>query len=149
MVWSFPRRTGFPLLTLVLATLAGGCPSRDEGGVSQFVSSLVDATPTDCDTDPIADAGADLEAADPDGDGYAYVYLNALASTPTDNIVTYSWLDDGKALAAGDYILVRLSVGSHPLTLRIEDACGREANDTVNVVVNSAAWWAEPASAPD
>src|SRR5262245_32220620 len=148
MVCPFPRRMCVPFLFLVLAALAGGCPEKNDGDVSAFVATLTDTTPTDCDTEPIANAGADLEADDPDGDGFAYVYLNATESTPAENIVVYAWTDNGKTLAAGDYILVRLSVGTHPLMLRIEDACGREATDTISVEVKAVSKPAEPGTLP-
>lgn len=138
-----PLRGFQPLWLLVpgVACLAGGCPSPREnpGGVSEFVASLTDTSPSDCDVEPLADAGADIEASDPDGDGFAYVYLDATASEPAGNVVVYAWADNGKALAAGEHILVRLPIGNHPLTLRIEDPCGRESTDTVNVVIKPAA----------
>lgn len=148
MVCLFARSCSLPLAVLSLATLSGGCPSESDGQVSQFASSLGAAVPTDCEIDPLADAGLDVEATDTDGDGFAYVYLDATASEPEGGIVTYGWSDDGKSLAAGQYILVRLSVGTHPMTLRIEDACGREASDEVSVVIRDAPATAKALTAP-
>lgn len=139
MVCSLPRRFGLPAAFLSLALLSGGCPQEDANTVlANLASSLPDTTPTDCDPLPLADAGADIEATDPDDGGFAYVYLDARESTPASKIFVYAWSDGDRSLAAGQYILVRLAVGTHDLTLHVEDECGQLASDTVSVVVHPA-----------
>jgi hypothetical protein len=139
MVCSLPRRIGLSVTFLSLWITLGGCPPNDAtSDVSTLANSLPDATPTDCDEFPVADAGADIEATDPDDGGFAYVYLDARKSTPADRIFVYAWSDGDKSLAAGRYILVRLAVGTHEVTLRIEDECGQTTSDSVTVVVHPA-----------
>lgn len=138
MVCSLSRRLGCSFLTIGAAALLAGCDASADANtdLAALAASLVDTTPTDCETPTVADAGADFAATDPDGGGYAYVYLDARASVPDESIFVYTWFEGDRALAAGRYILVRLAVGTHNLSLRVEDACGRFASDTVTVVVN-------------
>ena len=88
---------------------------------------------------PTANAGADSSWTDTDGDGGVMVPLSGSGSDPDGDAITYQWLEHGTAIAAGAAPSVWLTVGVHTLTLRVTDARGASATDTVVVTVQAGA----------
>jgi hypothetical protein len=87
---------------------------------------------------PTADAGSDSTWTDTDGDGGVMVPLSGSGSDPDGDAITYQWLENGAAIASGATPTVWLTVGVHTLTLRVTDARGASATDTVVVTVQAA-----------
>ena len=87
---------------------------------------------------PMANAGADSSWTDTDGDGGVMVPLSGSGSDPDGDAITYQWLENGAAIASGAAPSVWLTVGVHTLTLRVTDARGASATDTVVVTVQAA-----------
>lgn len=127
--------------TFLFLTLGGtiGCVT-DAGGSSAFSSNpdlaaLVQDQGQPCATKPVADARTTQANLQADSEGFAYVYLDATHSTAATEELLYAWKDGDKALAAGDYIWVRLGVGTHNLSLTVTDLCGQSATANTQVVV--------------
>jgi Ca2+-binding RTX toxin-like protein/3',5'-cyclic AMP phosphodiesterase CpdA len=86
----------------------------------------------------LADAGDDIFATAPAGADEGAVVLDASGSrNPGDAIVAYRWLDkDGQVVATGQKPTVSFEVGSHKLTLEVEDRAGLVTRDEIRVVVS-------------
>ena len=84
---------------------------------------------------PVANAGADQPTVEATGPGGALVTLNGTGSSdPEGDSLTYSWTEGGSSVASGAAPSIALTLGSHTLTLTVDD--GRaSASDTVLIVV--------------
>lgn len=130
-------------LSLCLCSLVGfvGCAGTDADGIVggtalSELSALAQDQPAICDPQPRASAATSGATVTARADGFGYLYLDATASTaPQQSELSFTWMDNGKEVAAGEYIYVRLSEGAHDLKLIVRDFCGNEAIDTVRVTV--------------
>ncbi|MDH5783080.1 MAG: PKD domain-containing protein [Candidatus Bathyarchaeota archaeon] len=103
-------------------------------GSSDVVYFTVDATP------PTADAGSD-QTVDED----TAVTFDGSASTDNVGIVSYEWdFGDGTSGTSKTVTHEYTNAGTYTVTLKVEDAAGNQATDTVVVTVNSTQafpWW--------
>jgi hypothetical protein len=84
---------------------------------------------------PHADAGPDQNVQCVDGD--ADVKLDGSGSSdPDGDRLTYLWSEDGSPIARGPKPTVSLSLGTHTITLTVDD--GNGATDTDDVVITAA-----------
>ena len=87
---------------------------------------------------PIANAGADQTVTDTDNNGSESLTLNGTGSSDSDgSIVSYSWAENGTAIATSSQPYVTLSVGVHVITLTVTDDDGATSSDNVTITVNS------------
>lgn len=133
---------GFSLGLCVFSTaVISGCMGNDAnqflGGTAlNELSALTQDQPAICDPPPAAFAALSESTVSARADGYGYLYLDASESTaPARGELSFTWLDNGKEIASGEYIYVRLSEGTHEVRLVVRDFCGNEAVDTVRVIV--------------
>lgn len=133
---------GFSLsLSFGLVAFLAGCPangSSDVNGGSDFasLSALTQSQPTTCEPGPQAIADISATTVSAKSDGFGYVYLDGTASTAAmPDELSFTWMDNNKEIASGEYIYVRLSTGVHDLKLIVRDYCGNETTDTVRVTV--------------
>ena len=91
---------------------------------------------TDGNKAPVADAGSDQAVKDEDEDGTETVSLDGSGSSdPDGSINSYTWSEDGSEIATGATPEVNLGLGSHTITLTVEDDSGATANDQVNITI--------------
>ena len=84
---------------------------------------------------PLADAGEDQSFTDVDGDGQETVTLNgSLSDDPDGTIVSYQWQADGVILGTTAVVTVDFSLGSHTVTLTVQD--DQDATDTDTMLVS-------------
>jgi uncharacterized repeat protein (TIGR01451 family) len=92
-------------------------------------------TDGDCNTAPVANAGADqtIEC----GGGTTNVTLDGSASTDPDGDtpLTYEWREGATVLGTGATLNTSLAFGSHTITLKVTDPSGAFSEDTVIVNV--------------
>ncbi len=87
---------------------------------------------------PIARAGSDISIIDSDDNGSETVTLNGDASSDSDGtIVSYRWKNGATELGSGSEISPSIAVGTHTVTLTVEDDRGWTDSDTVQVIVTS------------
>jgi hypothetical protein len=87
---------------------------------------------------PVADAGADVEVTDSDLDGSETVTLDGTASSDPDGVIVfYTWLEGATEIATGATASVAFAVGTHDVTLVVEDDSGEFGADQVTVTVLS------------
>jgi hypothetical protein len=100
---------------------------------------------------PTANAGSDQTVTDTDNNGSQQVTLNGSGSSDSDgSIASYVWREGGTQIATGATPNVTLTVGSHTITLTVNDNGGLTATDTVVITVNAPANQAPNADAgPD
>ena len=101
--------------------------------------------------EPIANAGPDQSVTDLDDNGFETVTLNGTGSTDAGGaIVSYTWTEGALTLGTGATLNVAFGLGTHVVTLTVEDDDGWVDNDTATVVVNAAPGTAPTANAgPD
>ncbi len=90
---------------------------------------------SDVNTPPLADAGTDqiAESTSPDG---ALVTLDGTGSTdPDGDQLTYTW-EGPFGVLMGEMVDVTLPLGTHTITLTVDDGNGGTDSDTVEVVVD-------------
>ncbi|MBN2581633.1 MAG: hypothetical protein JXL80_01095, partial [Planctomycetes bacterium] len=88
---------------------------------------------------PVADAGEDQYPEDADGNNSETVTLDGSGSSDSDGtIVSYLWKEGTTQIATGQTAQVSLAVGTHTITLAVEDDDGATADDTVTVTVMEA-----------
>jgi lysophospholipase L1-like esterase len=86
---------------------------------------------------PVANAGIDAVVTDGDRNGSQAVTLDGTGSTsPDGDVISYSWSEGGTHLATGATPTIVLPVGSHTITLTVNDWKGATATDAVAVKVN-------------
>jgi hypothetical protein len=86
---------------------------------------------------PVADAGVDVNITDADDSGAESVTLDGSASfDPNGSIIDWSWSDSGGLLGTGETLPVSFLVGSHTVTLTVEDDEANQDTDTVQITVN-------------
>ncbi|MDO8560451.1 MAG: DNRLRE domain-containing protein [bacterium] len=124
--WTFA--VGTHTLTLAVADLAGAVAADQV---------VVTVTPK-ANQLPVTVAGPDQMAADPDGDGVATAMLDGTSSYDADGVIIgFAWYEGAQLLGTTATVTIDLSVGSHLLTLVVEDNEGGSGSDTVMVVVNA------------
>ncbi len=133
---------GFSLGLCIFSTaVVAGCMDNDAGGLLggtalNELSALTQDQPAICDPPPAAFATSSESTVSARADGHGYLYLDASESTaPARGELSFTWIDNGKEIASGEYIYVRLSEGTHDVKLVVRDFCGNEAADTVRVTV--------------
>jgi thermitase len=85
---------------------------------------------------PSANAGADQTVTDVNDDGVELVTLDGSASSdPDGSIVSYEWREGSTLIGSGATAAAWLPVGTHTLTLEVQDNYGASASDSVNVTV--------------
>ncbi|HUQ33697.1 MAG TPA: Calx-beta domain-containing protein, partial [Pyrinomonadaceae bacterium] len=109
------------------------------GGLGQDIWELRGNTQTggdtdgDCNTPPVANAGADqtIEC----GGASTSVSLDGSASTDPDGDtpLTYEWREGMTVLGTGSTLNTSLAFGSHTITLKVTDPSGAFGEDTVSV----------------
>jgi hypothetical protein len=83
---------------------------------------------------PVADAGAD-QTVEATGPGGAAVTLDGSGSTdPDGNPLQYTWTENGSPVATGVGPVVMLALGTHTLTLTVDDGSATDT-DTVEITV--------------
>lgn len=111
------------LLAALLVLGAAACGGDDDGV-------------TDTNLPPVADAGADAVFNDVDGNGTETVTLDGTGSTDADGTIqVYRWTEDGAFVAGGRTATPSLTVGTHVITLEVEDDDGASDTDEVSIVV--------------
>ncbi|MDP6540253.1 MAG: hypothetical protein QF410_12000 [Planctomycetota bacterium] len=86
---------------------------------------------------PVAAAGEDGNVYLGDEGDVATVTLDGSGSSDSEGAIsTYSWMEDGSEIAAGETADVDLALGHHELTLVVTDADGNQALDDVTVTIN-------------
>jgi uncharacterized protein YhjY with autotransporter beta-barrel domain len=103
---------------------------------------------------PIANAGTDQTLADTDRQPGEVVNLNGSGSSaPNGTIQTYQWSvvsgETERALGNGVALSIRLPDGTNQVVLRVTDALGRSASDTVAIAINAPAARESLASLPN
>lgn len=128
--------TDFPIVS-ALQPVKGGTADSYDAFLTKF---------TALNRTPRAAAGADatLECASPQG---ALAVLDGSGSTDddsspgtNDDIVSFRWIEDAGLpsqtfLGSGPILEVTLALGGHDITLRVIDAAGASAEDTLRIVV--------------
>ncbi|MBI3014117.1 MAG: SBBP repeat-containing protein [Candidatus Tectomicrobia bacterium] len=107
-------------------------PFGPGGGDDAFIAKITAAVPN---RDPVADAGPDqtVEGTSPSG---ARVTLDSSGSSdPDGDVLTYTWIESGNMIGSGKTIAVTLSMGTHVITLTVDDGKDGTASDTVTVKV--------------
>ena len=85
---------------------------------------------------PIADAGPGQTLFDTNGDGQEDVTLGGSGSSdPDGDPLTYVWTEDGTQIATGANPTVKLSTGSHAITLTVTDDNGATDTDKVGIII--------------
>jgi uncharacterized protein YhjY with autotransporter beta-barrel domain len=139
---------GIPVQGATTATLATTLPDgqntvtvtvTDNGGASANDSATINVIAPGM---PIANAGADQTLSDTDRQPGEVVHLNGSASSaPNGTIQSYQWSalsgDTERALGDGATLSVRLPDGANQILLRVTDASGRAATDTVAIAINA------------
>lgn len=138
-----PCSRGFSLsLCSLFAIGLAGCTQNVDGGLLggtalNELSALTQDQAAICDPPPAAFAASSENTVSATVDGYGYLYLDATDSTaPARRELSFTWIDNGKEIASGEYIYVRLPEGTHDVKLVVRDFCGNEAVDTVRVTVH-------------
>ena len=87
---------------------------------------------------PTANAGADQIVNDADGDEEETVIFNGSGSyDPDGNIDSYTWLDaDLSLIGSGISLEHSFSIGTHTVTLVVEDNEGASSTDEVVIIIN-------------
>ena len=105
-------------------------------GVDNAKVSAICVTPYN--EPPTAEAGPDQTVVDTDGSGDEVVTLDESGSSDSDGtIVSYMWSDSGGQIATGVSPTVTLAVGTHPITLTVEDDGGKIDTDSVTITVQA------------
>jgi len=87
---------------------------------------------------PIADAGPAYTAVNTSNEESKLISLDASASTDFDGeIVSYSWQEKGTEIATGEKPSVRLSMGTHLITLIVTDDDGATGDDEIEIIVKA------------
>jgi serine protease AprX len=108
---------------------------RADDGRGGTAQATVTITVNPVNDPPIANAGPDQTVTDTDGNGSEVVTLNGTGSTdPDGDPLTYSWSEGSTVLGTGVSPTVALSVGSHNVTLTVNDESAT-ATDTVTITV--------------
>ncbi|MFC2101177.1 PKD domain-containing protein, partial [Bacteroidota bacterium] len=85
---------------------------------------------------PTADAGADQTVADNDNSGDENVTLDGSGSSDTDGtIVSFVWSENGSQIATGVSPTVNFALGTHNITLTVEDDDNDTDTDDVTITV--------------
>lgn len=93
----------------------------------------------DFDPPPVANAGADITVTDNDNTGEETVTLDGSASTDDTFVADFFWTEGTTDLGSGSATLpVSFTVGTHTVTLTVEDEFGVTSTDEVLVTVNPA-----------
>jgi uncharacterized protein YegL len=113
----------------------------DDGGAAQS-ASFADETVavSGCNVAPTADAGPD-QAVDLNGSPNANVTLDGSASQDDGNVspLTYSWAEGGTEIATGASPSVSLGLGTHTITLTVNDGEFTATDDVVVTVTDPTA----------
>ena len=100
-------------------------------GHDDSIADTVTITAT-TDTVPVARAGADQNVYDTED-----VTLDGSASSDDGSIVSYEWKEGSTLLSSSDiFVKSDFSVGTHTVTLTVEDDIGQTHTDTVDIVVS-------------
>ena len=111
------------------APLAGGTVGVLAGSMDRVSYDNITVNPVTLD----ARITGTNRAADLDGDGIASLRLSAAASVSAAGITAIEWLIDGQVVATGAEALLDLRAGETPVLLRVTDALGRVAEDSLTV----------------
>ncbi|NJK93843.1 MAG: hypothetical protein HC905_01970, partial [Bacteroidales bacterium] len=104
-----------------------------------IVTSNADYVPgggTPSNAAPTANAGPDQTVTDSDNSGYETVSLNGTGSSDSDGTISsYTWAEGSTALGTGSTLSYNFSVGTHTVTLTVEDNDGATGTDNLTIVV--------------
>ncbi|MEA3383590.1 MAG: thrombospondin type-1 domain-containing protein [Campylobacterota bacterium] len=94
-------------------------------------SCTASVCPPACDVDPTANAGEDKTIE------YGNLfYFDGVLSSDDDYIVNYTWKEGDTELSKEKrFLSPTLDIGVHTITLTVEDSCGLEDSDTVDIAV--------------
>lgn len=135
-----PPATGNPASTTVTwtPTASQGGPhvltytATDNFGSQAFCSFTITVVTNQA---PVADAGADIRAECVDG-GADVVLDGTASSDPDGDPLTYTWTDaDGNVLSTDATPSLSFGMGTHAVTLTVEDPSGASHSDVVTVSV--------------
>ncbi len=88
---------------------------------------------------PVANAGSDQTVTDSDDSGAETVTLDGTGSSDSDgSIASYTWAEGGTTLGTGATLDYSFSVGTHTVTLTVEDNDGATDTDNVTITVEAA-----------
>lgn len=127
---------GLAIGVLGLSSVAG-CPQQATS-VEDILAGTAQGqslSRAECDS-PRADAGADITLSAEKGQDFAFCYLDATTSQTSGGQADFLWSRDEYALAAGQYILVRMPVGTSEVKLTVVDACNQKSSDVITITVN-------------
>jgi len=117
----------------------GTDPEMNESQWGKLTLIAPAAPPTPTNKAPTANAGLDQTVTDADNSGSESITLDGSGSTDSDGtIVNYTWTEGSTSLYTGTNAkqAVNLVVGSHTITLTVQDNGGLTATDTVVITVN-------------
>ena len=105
-------------------------------GINPAVQATLNIDVINVNDAPVADAGNDQTVQDDDGNGTETVALDGSASDDIDGtIVAYTWKEGATTIATGATPSVTFAVGTHNITLEVEDNDGATDTDTVVITV--------------
>lgn len=112
------------------------------GDPKQFGAGLVNAQAAidsivPVSNDPVADAGPDQTVMIVEGESYIEVTLDGSGSSDTGGLVSHEWFINGSLIAYGEIATTTLGVGTHTVTLSVEDTDTNIATDTVTITVEA------------
>ncbi len=118
---------GAHLITLVISD--GQQQSTDT------VTITINPAPTP-NTDPVADAGPDQTVSDADNSGDESITLDGSNSSDVDgDILSFNWIFNNTSIGNTDIITYDFPIGTHTITLEVDDGNGGTDTDDVIVTV--------------
>jgi hypothetical protein len=111
-----------------------GDPNFGEGG--DFTYEVSQGPAVEPIINLVANAGSDQTATDGDADGVEPITLDGGGSTGP--VAGYLWTaEDGSTIASGATANVPFAIGTHIVTLTVDDGNGEASSDTVTITVNA------------
>lgn len=112
------------------------------GDPKQFGSGLVNAqaavdSVAPVSDKPVADAGVDQTVMLAEGESFIEVTLNGSGSSDLSGLVSYEWSTSEGVVATGEVATTVLAIGTHVVTLTVEDTDTNIAIDTVTITVEA------------
>jgi hypothetical protein len=139
-IFTNPYTTGFYTLSGIFISVNWETGDAPQTGETSFLTCPIDYLEVEiqevANQPPVADAGPDqlsVEATSPAG---ASVTLDGSGSSdPDGNPLSYVWSENAATITTGVNPAVTLSLGSHVITLIVDDGNGASDSDTVTINV--------------
>ena len=105
----------------------------DGSALSNTATKVVSVTATN--DGPTADAGEDQTVECTSSDGADVTLDGSGSSDPENNTLSFSWAEGGQEIATGESPTVTLALGTHTITLTVDDGAGGTDTDDVVITV--------------